>query len=247
MIFNILFIIISTIVLYRKRIAHCKDIENNPDKPNEPNLSTYNKYLYFTITSQCIINIITNIIVCTNNSFSEVGYVILYTLITWFTFAIIVTFKQYLRIPISNIFGYLWYYKVLSKALKKNSFLDVLKTISGNDDLSKLKEFVPTVESITTNSTSNLDIFNESTSLIIDEYTKKLIYVDKEKVDNENKDIIVTIPYFQDGFNKNTQCFDIIKACCKRDMFGELILFVLAGIMCVFMAEYILTMNTCKK
>ena len=171
--------------------------------------SIYNKYIYSTIGSQCFINIITNLIGC-YSSFEEVIYVILYTMLTWVSFILIITFKQYLRIPMANVFGYLWYYRPLSKALKHNSCetLRNLIDMSGN----------------------NLDIFYESSSLIYDDTASKLIYVTEDNMPN-------TVP--------NT-CIDIIHACCKRDVFGEFILFLLSGIMCVFMSEYILTNNTCK-
>ena len=171
--------------------------------------SIYNIYIYSTISIQCVINIITNLIRCSSN-FEEVIYVLIYTMITWISFIIVITFKQYLRIPMANVFGYLWYYRPLSKALKSNKC----------EELSKLIDM----------SGNNLDIFYESSSLIYDDTTNKLIYV----TEDGNPNYIPNV------------CIDIINACCKRDIFGEFILFLLSGIMCVFMSEYILTTNTCK-
>jgi len=206
MIFNILFIVITTIVLYRKRISMCEDSESPSIELVQ---SIYNKYIYSTIGSQCFINLVTNLMGC-SSSFEEVIYVILYTMLTWISFIIVITFKQYLRIPMANVFGYLWYYRPLSKALKNNKCEDLSKwiDISGN----------------------NLDIFYESSSLIYDDTTNNLIYVTEDGSPN----------------NVPNTCIDIIHACCKRDVFGEFILFLLSGIMCVFMSEYILTNNTCK-
>lgn len=210
MIFNILFIVISTIILYKKRIALCEEEKEKEDTSQTKTVnSLYNKYIYFTIGVQCVINIIINLIGCSSN-FGEVIYVILYTLITWISFIIIVTFKQYLRIPMANVFGYLWYYRPLSKALQngKCETLSKLIDMSGN----------------------NLDIFYESSALIKDDTNNKLVYI--------NEDNIPTII--------PTECTSLIQACCKRDVFGEFILFLLSGIMCVFMSEYILTQTTCK-
>jgi len=206
MILNILFIIITTIFLYKKRIAYYDPIinESNPD-------NLYNRYLMFTIVSQCILNVITNLMGCSSN-FSEVGYVILYTLIAWISFVIIVSCKQYLRIPMANVFGYFWYYTILAKAFKGFDCQPELETAL------KQERYTPL----------NLDVFDISTSLIHNDVTNVLKYI--------KGDI---------KFDIKT-CVDIIKACGKRDVFGELILFLLSGIMCVFMAEYILTNNTCK-
>lgn len=210
MIFNILFIIIATLVLYRNRISVFD--QDTSEKQPEPTTNIYNQYLSFTVVSQCIINIITNLIGCSSN-FGEAGYVILYTLITWISFVIIVSCRQYLRIPLANVFGYLWYYRALSRALKDENKCDELKKV-------------------VTGSGNNIDVFDESTSFIYDDYANKLIYIDalKDYITSEIPPV----------------CSDIIKACRKRDVFGELILFWLAGIMCVFMAEYILSNNTCK-
>ena len=106
MIFNLIFIIISTLVLYWKRVAYYSDESAN--KINKPNNYIYeNIYLPGVIISQFVINIITNIISCSSN-FSEVGFVILYTMLAWLSFIIIVYWKDYLRIPMANVFGYIW-------------------------------------------------------------------------------------------------------------------------------------------
>jgi hypothetical protein len=73
-----------------------------------------------------------------------------------------------------------------------------------------------------------LDVFDISTSLVNNDSTNELKYVKG----NTNFTI--------------ESCNDIIKACGKRDIFGELILFLLSGIMSAFMAEYILSKTTCK-
>ena len=106
MIFNLVFIIISTLVLYWKRVDYYKDA--SADKINKSNNYLYNNiYLPGTIISQLIINIITNIINCSSN-ISAVLFVMLYTLMAWVSFIIIVYSKDYLRIPMANVFGYIW-------------------------------------------------------------------------------------------------------------------------------------------
>jgi hypothetical protein len=112
----------------------------------------------------------------------------------------------------ANVFGYFWYYTILSKAFKQYECQPELK------EAFAIEKYTPIT----------LDVFDISTSFVNNDETNVLKYI--------KGDIKFNV----------TECIDIIKACGKRDVFGELILFLLSGIMCVFMAEYILTNNTCK-
>ena len=206
MIINIVSIIITTIILYRTRIS---SYESDLYLYNANKI--YNKYGWFTLGSQCIINILTNIISC-NSNFSEVVYVVLYTIIAWIVFLIIITFKQYLRIPMANVFGYFWYYTMLSHAFKQYECQPELKEAFDNEKYTSI----------------TIDIFDISCSLVTNDSTNELKYV------KGDTNFIIT------------SCENIIKACGKRDAFGELILFILSGIMSAFIAEYILSKNTCK-
>lgn len=200
MIINIICLIITVSVLYSNRITYYTN-KLNIQKSDD---NVYNRFLWGTIFWQTIINIITHIINCSNN-IGEIVFVILYTCIAWFSFIIVVYFKQYLRVPMANVFGYIWY----APNIKLN-----------------LNDRVRTLLHLPTDS----DLFELSSSFILTD--------DGWKTNMSNTSI-------QD-MTLDESITKILQIYCKRDLIGEFVLFVLTGLMCIFISEYIIINNTCK-
>lgn len=200
MIINIICLIITVSFLYSNRITYYTN-KLNIQKSDD---TVYNRFLWGTIFWQTIINIITHIINCSNN-IGEIVFVILYTGIAWFSFIIVVYFKQYLRVPMANVFGYIWYAHNIK--LNLNDRVRTLLHLPTDSDLFELSSsFILTDDGWKTNmSTTSIQ------DMTLDESITKILQI-----------------------------------YCKRDLIGEFVLFVLTGLMCIFISEYIIINNTCK-
>jgi hypothetical protein len=203
MIINIISIILTTFFIYRDRIIYYEDTRNVSSSKDG---DAYLKFLGGTLCLQIVINIITNIASC-YTSFTEVVIVLLYTVIAWIPFIIVVAFKQFLRVPMANVFGYMRNATSIRSALTP----DVRNLLT-----------LPVI--------SDYDNFEISASFILTDKGWKTNHSQKPFTD-------LVLP---DSITKLFQIF------CWRDLYGEVILFTLSGIMCSFLTEYILMNNTCN-
>jgi hypothetical protein len=200
MIINIICLIIASFWLYRNRLTYYTD-KSNIQKSDD---NIYNNFLWGTLSCQAVINIIVHIINCSNN-IGEIGLVILYTFIAWISFIIVVYFKQYLRVPMANVFGYIWYAHNI-----KINLNDQVRILLG----------LPL----------DSDLFELSSSFILTDNGWKTNMSTKSIQD-------VTL---------NEYITNLLQIYCKRDLIGEFVLFVLTGLMCIFISEYIIINNTCN-
>jgi hypothetical protein len=202
-------------------------------------------------------NILTSINCPSENKIANIGYSVFITLACWSIFLFIVYGREYLRISFANVFGYLWISKkateIITKIIPKNlidieELLRKTKEETGNnktnyptDNLSfqKLIESIPKTR--IDDNFELLTYLRSGTNYIpsltyIKDFTNKVFTENIEKAINNGVD----------GVKENEDLIELLNALYIRDVIGEIILFVLAGVMCSYLSEYLIQKINCS-
>jgi hypothetical protein len=217
----------------------------------------YGWFMAVLIILMVATNILTAINCPSQNKIVNVGYAIFSTLACWSIFIFIVYGREYLRMSFANVFGYMWVSKkaneIITKLIPKN-YVD-------------LEELITKLTKETENNTTKYPIDKQSITELIESVPKTRIddnfelltylrsgtnYVSSLKYvkDFTNKvfreDIGTAIDQGEPSVKTNTDLVELLNILYTRDVIGEIILFVLASVMCIYLSEYLIKKINCS-
>ena len=217
------------------RITSIDDLKNEAE-------SKYYNWFLIAFGSLCIVSNSVQLYSCTHKVVDIFGAII-YTLLSWMCFIIVVVYREYLRIPIANVIGYLMYSRSIEHWV--NCINGIIKNIKCADPENCPKDEERSIFEICTLLRSgklfDLSIIylwpqlNKLTGLNQGDSNESPISMESDgNLRITNTDLI--------------QCISgLFITCYKRDLMGDIILFSLTGILCVFISEYILSTYKCLK
>jgi hypothetical protein len=228
----------------------------------DPKLSAmaYNWFLGGVIVFMIGSNVLTALQCPSPNKGMNAMYAIFSTLACWALFVFVVVTREYLRMSFANVFGYLWVSKraekVLNVLIPANN-VDVAKLITtlqdekpSEDGMTKyprdsplpLKSILNLLQKTRVDDNFELlsylrsgDSFVPSLQYV-SKYTNKTFSEDIEKVIEDGVDSVKTSPLL----------IELLNVLYTRDVIGEVILLVLAGVMCSYLSEYLIKKINCS-
>jgi hypothetical protein len=210
---------------------------------------------FFTIL--IILMVATNILKSINcpseNKLANIGYSVFITLACWSIFLFIVYGREYLRMSFANVFGYLWISKkatdIITKIIPKNlvDVEELLREIKKEPPNNKTNQELvqKLIQSIPkTRIDDNFELLTYLRSgtnyvpglIYIKDFTNKVFTEKVEKAINDGVDAV----------KKNDDLIELLNVLYIRDVIGEIILFVLAGVMCSYLSEYLIQKINCS-
>jgi hypothetical protein len=193
-------------------------------------------------------NVVTAMGCPSENKLANISYAIFSTLACWSVFIFIVYGREYFRMSFANVFGYLWVSKkandIITKIIPKSrvDFGELLENISKNPatkykieniDLEKMME--------ATSKTRIDDTFELLTYLRSGEnFVPSLKYVKDFTNKMFDPSIGTAIDAGVDTVKDNADLVELLDVLYTRDVIGEIILFVMAGVMCSYLSEYLI-------
>jgi hypothetical protein len=202
-------------------------------------------------------NILTAINCPSDNKIANVGYAIFSTLACWSIFVFVVYGREYLRMSFANVFGYLWVSKkandIITKIIPKNYVdLEELITKLSKDtddngtkyprDKQSLTELIESVPKTRIDDNFELLTYLRSGQ----NYVASLKYVKDFTNKIFRTDIGVEIDQGEPSIKKNEDLVELLNILYTRDVIGEIILFILAGVMCAYLSEYLIKKINCS-
>jgi hypothetical protein len=187
-------------------------------------------------------------------------YAIFSTLACWALFVFVVFTREYLRMSFANVFGYLWVSKKASEIL---NVLVPANNVNISDLVNRLQEEKQTGEGFTKypensplplQSLINMlqknridDNFELLTYLRSGEnFVPSLQYVSKYTSKTFSPDVQTAIEGGVESVKNTPALVDLLNVLYTRDVIGEVILLVLAGVMCSYLSEYLIKKINCS-
>ena len=200
----------------------------------------YNWFIGVFITL-CIVSNAVQTYVCTYN-LSDVGGSVLYTLLGWMSFMIIVAYRDYLRIPLSNVLGYIIYARSID-----NLVTGINLNIVCKDPEQCPKDGERSIFEICTLLRSG-DLFDKSMFYL----WPQLNYAQGVS-SSPAPGMVISDEHTSSPsrlYISNTELAEYITklfmVCYRRDIIGELALFILSGLTCSFIYAYLTSKYVCK-
>jgi hypothetical protein len=192
------------------------------------------------------------------NKTMNVLYAIFSTLASWSIFIFVVYGREYFRMSFANVFGYMWVSKRANEILNKISpdaninADELIKLLSTNEN-SSLSKYPTETE-------ADIQILKKKlTKHSVDDNFELLTYVRsginyipslKYIKDYTNKFFIASVSNSIDsgmeGVKNNPELMELLDIVYTRDIIGEIILFLMAGIMCAYLSEYLIKKINCS-
>jgi hypothetical protein len=217
----------------------------------------YGWFMTILIILMIAANILTAINCPSDNKIANVGYAIFSTLACWSIFVFVVYGREYLRMSFANVFGYLWVSKkandIITKIIPKNYVdLEELITKLSKDtddngtkyprDKQSLTELIESVPKTRIDDNFELLTYLRSGQ----NYVASLKYVKDFTNKIFRTDIGVEIDQGEPSIKKNEDLVELLNILYTRDVIGEIILFILAGVMCAYLSEYLIKKINCS-
>ena len=207
------------------KITSIEDIKNN-------SISFYYNWFLSGFIIFCVISNAIQAYNCTHNFVDIIG-ASLFTILSWMCFAIVIVYREYLRIPVSNVLGYLVYSRNIEYLVN-----DINKYIKCADPEKCPKDDERSVFEICTLLRSG-KLFDLSILYLWPQLNNPEEVGLGESSRETNGILHITNPDLIRCIN------DLFMACYKRDLIGDIVLFSLTGVMCVFISEYIMSSYKC--
>ena len=223
---------------------------------SEISYNAYNIFIGILILLMIGANALTALGCTSNTRGMNIMYAVFSTIACWSIFAFVVYSREYLRMSFSNVFGYFVVYSkindILHKIVPKNiTNTDILVNLLSNNEKAKYtKEDELTVSYLFNKALTKLhvdDNFELMTYLRSGtNYVKSLQYVKNYTNAIFRTDIGNAIDGGENTIKANTDLVDLLNVLYTRDIVGEIILFVMSGIMCAYLSEYLITKINCN-
>lgn len=253
---SLFFVLIMLILLYWALIPmYCTDLtECRLDSTKST--SAYNWFIGVLFLLMIASSVLTAINCPSENKILNVVYAIFSTIACWAIFAFVVYSREYMRMSFANVFGYLWVSKKANEILAHiipTKYVDITElmnklsaqtsTSNGNiykRDLSTITpEMIEKVSRIRIDDNFELLTYLRSGS----NYIPSLEYVKEYTNKIFREDVANAIP---DGVKENKDLIELLNVLYTRDIIGEFILFILAGVMCSYLTEYLIKKINCN-
>lgn len=203
----------------------------------------YIGFIGLLVTASVVGNTI-QIYLC-NNKISDIWKSIIYTLLGWMAFVIVVVYREALRIPFSNILGYLVYSTTI-----ENLVNCINSELACKDPENCPKDIERTIFEICTLLRSGrlFDVsllylwpqFKSSSEVSAGNHLDGTPIISTDEANHESSFRII-------NQELGTCVSNLFMVCYNRDLLGEFVLFILTGILCCFVCEYVISTIKCTK
>jgi hypothetical protein len=186
---------------------------------------------------------------------------VIYTLLSWMCFSISIVYREYLRIPIANVIGYLFYSKKIENLV--NCINSQIKECTDpdkcpKDDERSIFEICTLLRGGKLFDLSVLYLWpqlNESNGIGVNKSDNPIKEEEPIKEKEPIKEDTNVSPVLTGGSGiplsitqpELLECIsNLFMTCYHRDLIGDIILFSLTGVLCVYISEYILSTYKCR-
>jgi hypothetical protein len=216
----------------------------------------YNWFVGILLVLMVATNMLTAISCPSENKFMNIIYATFSTIACWAIFVFVVYTREYMRMSFANVFGYLWVSKkandIITHIIPKNyvDLTELLTKLSSNDDSATkypkdkqtITELIESVPKIRIDDNFELLTYLRSGS----NYIPSLRYIKNYTNKIFKSDIAAAIDSEPSTVKENADLLDLLNTLYTRDVIGEFILFILAGVMCSYLSEYLIKKISCS-
>lgn len=209
-------------------------------------LDSINKYyigFVGIIVSASIIGNTIQMYLC-NNNISDIWKYMIYTILGWMAFVIVVVYREALRIPFSNVLGYLVYSTTIENLVNCiNSSITCADPDNCPKDIERtIFEICTLLRSGRLFDASLLHLwpqFKTSSEVAAGDHLDGTPSISSYEASNETTFRII-------NQELGVCVSNLFMICYNRDLLGELVLFMMTGVLCSFICEYVLSTFKCK-
>jgi hypothetical protein len=257
---SLFFVLIMLVLLYWALIPmYCSDltacrINSSLTAP------AYNWFVGVLILLMIGSNLLTALQCPSPNKGMNAMYAIFSTLACWALFVFVVVTREYMRLSFANVFGYLWVSKKASEILNvliPTNNVDIAelvdqlqgeKTSEAGSTKYPEKSPLPLQSLINLLQKHRIDDNFELLSYLRsgDNFVPSLQYVSKYTSKTFSGDFQRAIEGGVETVKETPALMDLLNVLYTRDVIGEVILLVLAGVMCSYLSEYLIKKINCS-
>lgn len=257
---SLFFVLIMLVLLYWALIPmYCSDL--TACRLNSSLSATaYNWFVGVLVLLMIGSNLLTALQCPSPNKGMNAMYAIFSTLACWALFVFVVFTREYMRMSFANVFGYLW---VAKKAGEVLNVLIPANNVDIAELVHKLQDEKPTEDGMTkyprdaplplqsllnllqkTRIDDNFELLSYLRSG--DNFLASLQYVSKYTNKTFSADVQQAIDGGVESVTATPALVDLLNVLYTRDVIGEIILLVLAGVMCSYLSEYLIKKINCS-
>jgi hypothetical protein len=258
---SLFFVLIMLVLLYWALIPmYCSDLVACRLNSSLSAMA-YNWFVGVLLLLMIVSNLLTALQCPSPNKGMNAMYAIFSTLACWALFVFVVFTREYLRMSFANVFGYLWISKKASEVL---NVLIPANNVDIAELVNKLQEEKPKDGETFTKYPDNAPLPLQSLLNLLqktriddnfelltylrsgDNFVPSLQYVSKYTNKTFSKDIQTVIDGGVERVKENPLLIELLKVLYTRDVIGEVILLVLAGVMSSYLSEYLIKKINCS-